>query len=182
MCRGYAVVLKKLLNELGVESRILSGTGVLENGERGGHAWNQVKIDGKWYNLDLTWDAYNIKKGSQLEYFLMDDETFGKDHINSKLGVDIVVEDFIQDDGTISPYFYEPNKLGDGIHECNETYDRIKVNDYFSGEQHGIEQSQGMIAQAIDVENISSIDINHAMAAIIDTEKEKSQEGQDRIT
>ena len=27
-----------------------------ENGTSEDHVWNQVKIDGKWYNMDATWD------------------------------------------------------------------------------------------------------------------------------
>ena len=40
------------------------------------HGWNQVKIDGKWYNCDLTWDSNNIKENRPLEYCLQSDEEF----------------------------------------------------------------------------------------------------------
>ena len=45
----------------------------------GADVWNQVKIDGKWYNTDLTWDYIDIRYGNKLEYCLVSDEKFEKD-------------------------------------------------------------------------------------------------------
>ena len=60
VCAGYSDILKNALDMVGVESVIDSGN-VHHNRTRntytGGHAWNKVKIDGKWYYADLTWDA-----------------------------------------------------------------------------------------------------------------------------
>ncbi len=41
----------RMFTEAGLECRIITGKG---NGED--HAWNIVKVNGKWYNIDLTWD------------------------------------------------------------------------------------------------------------------------------
>lgn len=70
VCQGYSVLLYRLLLELGVDCRYISGTG---NG--GGHGWNIVKLDGKYYNVDATWDAGR----SKYSYFLTCDANFG-DH------------------------------------------------------------------------------------------------------
>ena len=35
----------------GLECRFVSGTA-----DGGGHAWNQVKVNRKWYYIDCTWD------------------------------------------------------------------------------------------------------------------------------
>lgn len=60
VCAGYADILKNALDFVGIKSIIDSGrakfnhtTGKTE----GGHEWNKVNIDGKWYYADLTWDA-----------------------------------------------------------------------------------------------------------------------------
>lgn len=50
-CRGYSLLTYRLLNELSVPTRIITGEG---NGKP--HAWNIVKIDSMWYNLDITWN------------------------------------------------------------------------------------------------------------------------------
>ena len=52
VCQGYATLFYRLALELGVDSRIIIGIG---NG--GLHSWNIVALDGKYYNLDATWDA-----------------------------------------------------------------------------------------------------------------------------
>ena len=61
VCQGYALLFYRLALTLGVDARIITGIG---NG--GAHGWNIVKLRGKYYNLDSTWDA-GVKSYS---YFL----------------------------------------------------------------------------------------------------------------
>ena len=51
ICVGNATTVKLFFAVLGIESKIIHST---ENGE---HAWNVVKIDGKWYHVDVTFDG-----------------------------------------------------------------------------------------------------------------------------
>ena len=74
VCQGYAVLLYRLLLELGVDNRFIGGA---SEGE--GHAWNIVKLGGVYYNLDSTWDAPLAVEGYEYEYFLRTDGNF-KDH------------------------------------------------------------------------------------------------------
>lgn len=50
-CQGYATLVYKMMTEAGIPCRIIAGR---SSGEA--HAWNIVKVDKKWYNLDCTWD------------------------------------------------------------------------------------------------------------------------------
>lgn len=80
-CQGYATLLYKMLTEVGVECRIIGGTT-----EGIPHAWNIVKVDGAWYNLDCTWDdpiGGGVKKKHQYDYFLKSNRAFS-DHIRDK--------------------------------------------------------------------------------------------------
>lgn len=52
VCQGYALMFYRLMLELGVDCRIITGTSFDTP-----HAWNIVKLDGRYYNLDSTWDA-----------------------------------------------------------------------------------------------------------------------------
>lgn len=83
-CQGYSELLKLALNNVGIESEIIEGT-YKEVGDPNfeGHFWNQVKIDGQWYNCDITWDSLNIKNEKSLRYCLRDDEFFenNKEHV-----------------------------------------------------------------------------------------------------
>ncbi|MFR2712288.1 MAG: DUF4214 domain-containing protein, partial [Frisingicoccus sp.] len=73
VCQGYSLLLYRLLQELGIKNRMISG-------EAGGvsHIWNIVEIDGYWYNMDTTWDW---GKDEQFEWFLVGAENFDKSHI-----------------------------------------------------------------------------------------------------
>ena len=56
-CQGFAVTVYRLLRELGVDCRILTGSGKADSGETVFHAWNIVRLGDLWYLLDATWDA-----------------------------------------------------------------------------------------------------------------------------
>lgn len=51
-CEGYAKTMQYLCDLAGIESMVVIGTNA--NGDS--HAWNVIKIDGNWYNVDSTWD------------------------------------------------------------------------------------------------------------------------------
>lgn len=59
ICAGYSDLFKNTMSYLGIESREIRGYvrgGYNPNALAGqpNHAWNQVKLDNKWYNLDIT--------------------------------------------------------------------------------------------------------------------------------
>ena len=62
LCGGYAKTLAALLESVGIETEIVSMKGV--------HSWNQVKINGEWYNCDLTNDSDFIAEGLACPHFL----------------------------------------------------------------------------------------------------------------
>ena len=70
VCQGYASLMYRFMLELGVDCRVIAGDG------GGPHGWNIVKLDGKYYNLDSTWDAGQ----SYYSYFLKSPANF-TDHI-----------------------------------------------------------------------------------------------------
>lgn len=71
-CQGYALLFYRLCRESGVPCRIATGTA---NGTK--HAWNIVKLNGKWYQCDSCWDAG--KSSDHWSYFLKG-RSFQKDH------------------------------------------------------------------------------------------------------
>ena len=50
--QGCALLVYRLLLELGVDCRVIGGTGAGET-----HTWNIAELDGLWYNLDAMWDS-----------------------------------------------------------------------------------------------------------------------------
>ena len=57
VCSGYARAYQHLMNKVGIPTWFVTGTSNNPTtGAAVGHAWNLVKIDGKWYYTDVTWD------------------------------------------------------------------------------------------------------------------------------
>ena len=87
VCDGYAWTTKLMLGMCGIDSEVVIGTGKTEDetkkeGMTIYHAWNIVKIDGEYYQLDVTWDEniYEQLSMSCYKYFNLSDEVMGKDH------------------------------------------------------------------------------------------------------
>lgn len=70
VCEGYSKVLQQALCLVGIESVVVGGNGEMEDG---GHIWNQVKIDGVWYNADAAYDSIRVHNGEDISLCLVDD-------------------------------------------------------------------------------------------------------------
>ena len=82
----YASIFCSALGLVGIESKIIEGT-MGEFPEK--LTWNQVKLEGKWYNLDLASDIFNkvnkkIKLNAILKNYLFTDDQFYKTHSPSE--------------------------------------------------------------------------------------------------
>lgn len=55
VCETYSKAYEYLCSLIGIEALTVSGTAGKTTSEICGHAWNVVKIDGVWYNVDATW-------------------------------------------------------------------------------------------------------------------------------
>ena len=73
VCDGYAKAFQYLLMCAGIQSYRVTGYG---NG--GAHAWNYVRIDGKYYQTDPTWN--DSGDGGYHDYFNLTDQAMGADH------------------------------------------------------------------------------------------------------
>lgn len=56
VCADYSRLFQKMCESAGLESVIIGGDSRRRKGG-GSHAWNAVKIDGRWLLLDATWAA-----------------------------------------------------------------------------------------------------------------------------
>ena len=61
VCDGYSAAFCYLCQQVGIEASTVVGVGGNFNpdgtkGQGGGHAWNVVKTDGTWHEVDSTWD------------------------------------------------------------------------------------------------------------------------------
>ena len=160
VCLGYAEALKYACDYFGIEAIVVRGNAIIDDksakdDESTGHAWNQVKINGIWYNTDLTWDVGEIK---DLPYCLRKDEEFYKTHKNDDIQekeVHICQEDYdikelkervrqLFGEKVYKFMFEEPEKCGIGKTEFEEiATTTAKENPDFSNEVvEGLREAQ----------------------------------------
>ena len=76
VCSGYADAYKFLMDGLGIPCRFV-------NNDTINHEWNQVQIDGIWYNVDVTWmdsRTYNMSNFLVSDYVLGTTRSEGSTH------------------------------------------------------------------------------------------------------
>lgn len=88
VCDGYAKAFELLCAESGIYAYMMYGDGINPDGQKESHAWNVVKVNGEWYQVDCTWDdpvinGSVVTDGSNLTYtyFLLTDTEMYKDHV-----------------------------------------------------------------------------------------------------
>ena len=76
VCNGYAEAMVYLLNRIGIEAIYIPSLPAMN------HAWNKVKVDGTWYNMDATWDDPVPDRQGKIgyQYFLVSDSQLSKTH------------------------------------------------------------------------------------------------------
>ncbi|MCD8119294.1 MAG: hypothetical protein LUE29_07440 [Lachnospiraceae bacterium] len=80
VCEGISKAVKLVLNTAGIKCIVVDGLGGTEEGE---HSWNIIKINGKPYHLDMTWDLANSKEGrTNYDYYNLTDADISRDHSN----------------------------------------------------------------------------------------------------
>jgi hypothetical protein len=81
VCQGFALLTYRMLEEVGITNRIVEG---YAGGKT--HAWNEVQLEGKWFQLDTTWDdPVPFVKGRVLyTYFNVTSAELQKDHTWTK--------------------------------------------------------------------------------------------------
>ncbi len=87
VCEGYAKAFKYLANCAGYECELLQGTATNNSGQTENHAWNCIKLNNLWYEIDVTWDDPIIIGGNgrtsndiKYKYFLKGSKTLNQDH------------------------------------------------------------------------------------------------------
>jgi hypothetical protein len=78
VCSGFAETLRNLLAERGIEATYVSASARpnANTPNTPKHAWNQVKLDGEWFNCDVTHDRSFVKEGLVAPNFLKSNAHF----------------------------------------------------------------------------------------------------------
>ncbi len=136
VCEGYAKAFSLLCDQSGLENILVYGTANDGTGIQS-HAWNQVRVDGEWYNIDVTWDdplmnGEQATDGSNLtyDYFLVPDLTLLGNH-TAKSGSELQIctsDRYLEENRwlTIAPYLQEPCTFATTDEEVQDA-----INQYF---------------------------------------------------
>ena len=90
VCEGYARAFQLLCNKLGIDCINISGTA---NGEP--HVWNNVELDGEWYEVDVTWNDSDDEDGlTTYDYLNITSNEISLNHSKVPLYKDVSLEEY----------------------------------------------------------------------------------------
>lgn len=124
VCAGYALAYSAIMNYLGVPCKYVISNAMA-------HAWNIIQINGKWYNVDLTYDDLYMTQGENA-YSMVAHNCFLKstESLSGNMGIwhkDITYPDGITcDDTTYDNAFW--NDINTDIPVVNGDYYYIYCN------------------------------------------------------
>lgn len=107
MCMGYTEAFARLANEAGIEADYASDW---EEGQSDGHAYNIVKMNGRWYGVDTCWA--DPEKTAKTDPFFLFGSAFAKN-----MGYHRHPESYVLDSGYEYITHMERNNYRDGIAE-----------------------------------------------------------------
>ena len=95
VCAGYADLFHVMSREVGLESKVIPGRSRSEDqavpaapdAGDSNHAWNAVKLEGRWHLLDPTWGAGYVDDQKQFvrqandQWFMVEPEIFVYSHL-----------------------------------------------------------------------------------------------------
>lgn len=83
VCDGISAAFSLLAQRMDVESTMVSGSAAIHSSKSENHAWNLIRVNGKCYHVDLTWDINrkNAIGTYSYDYFCIDDSQAGANHL-----------------------------------------------------------------------------------------------------
>lgn len=141
VCEGYTKAMQLLCDNENILCVPVAGKGKT-NDQLQPHIWNKIKIDGKWYAFDLTWDdpVSDFETSYvRYDYFGLNDEQMERDHIAQETKF----MSYPKASDTYADYFRHSNLFCDDASKAqqllkktvenvminNGTYVRIKCSD-----------------------------------------------------
>ena len=83
VCQGYATLLYAMLEQAGIDTRVIAGLGNGSGDSWENHAWNIVELEDQYYLCDATWDHNRAVYDVEYDYFLKGNDDFVK-HVASQ--------------------------------------------------------------------------------------------------
>jgi len=144
VCQGYAELMAQMCQLVGIRCEVVPGhargcdfvLGNSENPHDVDHSWNAVQVKGRWYLLDVTWDAGNVERRSfnkqySTEYLFLEARAFLHTHFPSDprwqlLDRACTAEEFIQLPYLPGRFFEQGLRLATSIRRHHVVRDSIQ--------------------------------------------------------
>ncbi len=108
VCAGYTLTFSYLMHQLGIDCEYVSSDDME-------HAWNKVKINGNWYNIDITYDNSD---------YVDAENTYGLAYHNCFLKSDI----YFQSESGLYHYSFSDYDAGEATDTTYDNYFWDDVN------------------------------------------------------
>ena len=82
VCDGFSSAFSLLAQKLGYQCMLAAGNSAYSMSSYENHAWNIIKINNKYYHMDITWDARKFEdcEAHSFVYFAVNDLDMAADH------------------------------------------------------------------------------------------------------
>lgn len=132
-CEGYSKAAKLLLDKLGIENGVISGTVNENTDEEAPHMWNAVNVDGAWYHLDCTWDdpvdEETDEQTRTYYFFNLSDDMIAPTHTDFSISYNCTETD--------GYYFIKEGRYFESYdRQCEERVAQLIANQLESGEKN----------------------------------------------
>ncbi len=188
VCSGYSRAAMLLLNKAGIESVVVTGTGLSPSDGEVNHMWNIAVIDGSPYHLDVTWDDPVSDSGDMLShmYFNLTDDGISVDHRNFETSFrcdNLQYNYFVYNDTSYDAYNKKvvtdiSQKICENIRNGQNFFEFIFADDdsYASALDSMVNNSSSSsdmytIMNAIASDNSTDIDTTHVNFSMDDSRK-----------
>lgn len=129
VCAGYTLAYSYLMNLVGVQTEYVSSDAMA-------HAWNKIKIGDNWYNVDLTYDDFNLSHNITTygavrhSHFLKSDSYISSEKGSCHYGY-VTYDDCIADDTSFDSAFWDD--VTSRIYILDGSYYYLKPNSAANG-------------------------------------------------
>lgn len=146
VCAGYAEIIRNIFSACNIPCNFICG--FRDDKDEGvvGHAWNQIRLDGIWYNFDFTQVAGSIHK------FLIRDKTgLWLGYIDTQR-----IDSFLLKSDIDFPTTKEYKTETSEIHDCLESITFAELITYLRGDMKEISclPNRGNYSQSINSETV----------------------------
>lgn len=140
VCAGYSNLFKKLTELAGFNVVVINGKSkgaeYFSSGTLGGHAWNSVKINNRWYLIDVTWDSgylsgTNYVKEYESSYLFLCPRGFIYHHFPDQSGYQFLNPSVSIDEFIDLPVVYS-NYFGSGAYIESPVNNSLKKGQKYS--------------------------------------------------